>query len=268
MPPSKRPKVEIEIKLPEVLTDIHRWVVVGLDPSLSRTGFAFLHVDAEQQRWSDVGSCKPQSSDGPVWLRAKLQGVFLRQKLEQLQADTHTGLLIVCEYATPTDDYLNRVQAVFQTLFSDGNIYPNFARVHQLSVNASTLRSLMGLKQKGNNKGENQARAYQFIPKTDFPELDSDACDAVLLAMVGQYTAQLLLGKVESVPQTFVERLCSIRPIARGAGRNVRITTEGLLHTKGQRPEYWNASSRDTYTLQHKDARLASKRLQNITFQI
>ena len=78
--------------------------------------------------------------------------------------------------------------------------------IYTLLVNASTLRNMMHLTQRGvKNKKENIARAYDFLKKDEFPEVDSDACDAVLLAMVGRYVCSIFTGFPNEVPGVFLD---------------------------------------------------------------
>lgn len=281
------PKAPIVLNIPPAMTDVSHWLIMGLDPSLSCTGFAFMHVTPNSQstseaEWLDVGSCKPEETKNPVWLRAKLMASFLKQKLEEVSlplcndwlthmddAQRTLGLMVVMEAPTPTDDFLNRVNAVFhEHLFSDGELFRRFRHIRILTINASTLRSLMGLYTKGNNKGENIKRAYDFLDKTLYPNLDGDACDAVMLTMVARSASSVFLGMPDEVQPKYLQTLCDSSPVERGKGRNMRITTKGLLHTTGQRPEYWYSYDRQDYTLCHRDAAQQKKILNRLIYAV
>jgi hypothetical protein len=89
--------------------DCDRWLVLGLDPSLSRTGYSFMLVqksDSEtgtSARWLDVGSLKPGDASDPVWVRSKAIALTLQQLLiTNLQKvltpnDSKLGLIISLE---------------------------------------------------------------------------------------------------------------------------------------------------------------------------
>jgi hypothetical protein len=143
-------------------------------------------------------------------------------------------------------------------------MWKKFATVRILMTNAATLRSLMGLYRKGNNKGENIARAYDFIDKEAYPQLDSDACDAVLLSMVARHVASILLGFPDTVPDNFKVSLCNAERGTKGAGRNERVIIKGILH----RPEYWYEYTRKDYTLCIRDASSPKKGLVRQQFSI
>jgi hypothetical protein len=316
------PKKEISLQIPPKMDHIKHWLIMGLDPSLSCTGYAFLHVEPSSSEhsfseWLRVGSCKPDATKNPVWLRAKLMAVYLKEQLDEVSSDLRIatpyhsdhvceprvssemgatygselagdalnckhcgrgpaeqnlegglGLLVVMEAPTPTDDFLNRVNAIFHEHFFEGDLFRRFKTIRILTINASTLRSLMGLFKRGNNKGENIKRAYDFIDKENYGNLDSDACDAVMLAMVARAAASILLGLANEVPPKFLNTLCSAELVARGNGRNARVTTKGLLHTTGQRPEYWYSYDRQDYVLCVRDAAQPKKILLRKSYQI
>lgn len=280
------PKKEIVLNIPPPMTEVKHWFIMGLDPSLSCTGYAFMHVSDETSKsdaeWLEVGSCKPEETKNPVWLRAKLMAVYLKQKLEEISlpfcndwstnmedAQDSLGLMVVMEAPTPTDDFLNRVNAVFhEHLFSDGDLFRRFKQIRILTINASTLRSLMGLYTKGNNKGENIKRAYEFLDKERYPNLDGDACDAAMLTMVARSACSILLGMPDEVQPKYLQTLCDAAPVERGKGRNARITTKGLLHTTGQRPEYWYSYDRKDYTLCIRDAAQPKKILNRLIYSV
>jgi hypothetical protein len=279
------PKAPIVLNIPPAIPEIRHWLIMGLDPSLSCTGYAFMHVVPEDGRqtssaeWLEVGSCKPQETKNPVWLRAKLMATFLKQTLDSVSIELMRGciptdglgLMVVMEAPTPTDDFLNRVNAVFhEHIFSDGDLFRRFRQIRILTINASTLRSLMGLYTKGNNKGENIKRAYEFLDndRDKYPNLDSDACDAVMLTMVARAACSVLLGIPTEVQPKYLQTLCDSSPVERGKGRNLRVTTKGLLHTTGQRPEYWYSYDRQDYTLCVRDAAQPKKQLTRLVYPV
>ncbi len=279
-------KKEIVLNIPSAILDINHWLVMGLDPSLSCTGYAFMHVYLNSWHedpisiipgtsgadWLQIGSCKPQETRNPVWLRAKLMALYLKEQMMKSSGTLNymwgnLGLMVVMEAPTPGEDFLNRVNAIFhEHLFSDGDL--SFKQIRILTVNASTLRSLMGLYTRGNNKGENIKRSYEFLDREKYPNLDSDACDAVMLSMVARHACSIMLGTSDEVPPRFLQTLCENSPVERGKGRNARITTKGLLHTTGQRPEYWYSYECKNYTLCVRDAAQPKKILNRINYPV
>jgi hypothetical protein len=280
------PKAPIVLNVPSPMISVNHWLIMGLDPSLSCTGYAFMHVTpnaaskTSTAEWLEVGSVKPQETKNPVWLRSKLMAQFLKQTLDSVSLEVlrdngvefgavTLGLMVVMEAPTPTDDFLNRVNAIFhEHIFSDGDLCRRFEQIRILTINASTLRSLMGLYTKGNNKGENIKRAYTFLDQAKYPNLDGDACDAVMLTMVARAASSILLGMPNEVQPKFLQTLCDASPVERGKGRNVRITTKGLLHTTGQRPEYWYSYNRQDYTVQVRDASQPKKQLTRLDYSV
>ena len=212
-----------ELKIPTPADGIDRWLVLGLDPSLSRTGYAFMMVEKSDSptgtsaRWLSVGSLKPDDASVPVWIRSKAIALTLRQLLiENLDTllyrdDGRIGLIISLEAPTPGNDFLTSISRILHlVLLNTDSGLARFNRVHVQMTNASTLRSLMGLTKTGNkNKVENVERAYAFLDQGNYPNLDTDACDAVLMAMMGRYSAAILLGHPEGVPPRFLTALCN-----------------------------------------------------------
>jgi hypothetical protein len=86
--------------------------------------------------------------------------------------------------------------------------------------------------------------------------------------MMGRHVACLLLECPQELPERFRDRLCSTKDIIRGKGRNTRITSEGLLHTTGQRPEYWYEYIRKDYVVEIRDAALAKQGLDKTHYSI
>lgn len=177
-----------------------------------------------------------------------------------------TGLIISMEYPTPMNDYLVALNRIIHLIFfEEPTLAQAFGEIRILTTNASTLRSLMRLTKKGSqNKGENIERAYEFINRGEFPELDSDACDAVLLGMVGRHAASILLGCADELPPNFLNSLCNATQEIKGSGRNAHAVTKGLLH----RNEYWYRYELTGYTVCVKDASNPKKALNRVSFSI
>jgi hypothetical protein len=132
-----------------------------------------------------------------------------------------------------------------------------FDKIHVQMTNASTLRSLMGLTKRGNdNKKENVAKAYEFLDKDKYHNLDTDACDAVLMAMMARYSAAILLGHPEGVPERFLTAMCNATEEVVGKGRNAKTRTKGILH----RREYWTLYERKQYDVLLRDSSYSGSR--------
>lgn len=265
-------KKVIPLAIPPKIDDVDAWLVVGLDPSMSRTGYALsvivpqLCPDVAQpilvptKHWLDVGSVKPADAGEPIWIRGKAMALYLQDTIRKalMLAGRHhpgvvlrVGLIISMEYPTPMNDFLVALNRIIHLVFFEGDLYRQFAAVRILTVNAATMRSLMNLKMRGAaNKKENILRAYEYIPRNHWPSLDTDSCDATLFTIIGEYTASIMLGYPESVPERFKNALCNANKEVKGKGTRVRIITKGLLH----RSEYWYPYERKDYTLLVKDA--------------
>jgi hypothetical protein len=208
------------------MPEIKEWYILGLDPSLSRTGYALQHVrltdEGTKARWVNVGSIKPTDSSDPIWVRSKNIAMFLRTLVPRgADGDTvsRTGLIVSLEFPTPTNDFLVALNRIVHLVLFDGPGVPfekgdlsilsnNFGAIRILHTNAATLRSLMGLTMRGaKNKVENIAKAYTFIDKEKFPSLDTDSCDAVLLAMMARHTASMLIS--HTILERFLSALCN-----------------------------------------------------------
>ena len=271
---------------PTPLKDINHWLVYGLDPSMSRTGYALMRVVLPndplglqpcqhpgcfshashpcegcgrvgglyptQAEWAEVGSVKAEKASDPIWIRGKGMALHLREALVSKGPSLPglpepTGLLISMEFPTPMNDFLVALNRIIHMVFFENTwgITGRFKTIRVLTTNASTLRSVMGLSKTGRkNKAENILRAYDFIDREKFPRLDPDSCDAVLLAMMGRYTASLLLERGREVPEKALHALCSGQQRAKGAGSHLHIVTQGILH----RPEYFYEYARKEYT--------------------
>ncbi len=277
--------VEIPLKFPEK-SAVDSFVIFGLDPSLSRTGHALLMVEPVADwtiaRWVSAGSAKPENTSDPIWVRSKLISLYLRDAVKEfVLQESHNwkgkvGLIISMEWPTPMNDFLVALNRVLHMILLDeirnfpaantGGQPFEFAEVHILQTNAMTLRSLMGLTKKGEkNKVENQVKAHEYLDDPEaFPQLDTDACDAVLLAVMGRYAASILLGKEGEVPQRFKQTLCSDERVVKGKGRNQRTEIKGLLHNR----RYYNTYTPGSYIIALKNARSPKLRLDRRTYTI
>lgn len=302
MPRAVKKKEPIPLLIPKANQNCKRWIVLGLDPSMTRTGFALLDVrpliaytpeegPSTQAIWLAAGSIKPEKIEdiglhprNTLWIRGKAMSLYLREMIKSVapevgkeKGDLHicsapecckpeVGLIISMEYPTPMNDYLVALNRIIHLIFfEDGELARMFADIRVLTTNASTLRSLMKLTQRGSqNKGENILKAYEFIDKARFPELDSDACDAVLLAMMARHSASVQLGVPDEVPDNFLTSLCNATQEVKGKGRNAHTVIKGLLH----RNEYWYPYKRMFINVLVKDASNASKRLARVAFEI
>ncbi|MEG9437549.1 hypothetical protein JAO29_15470 [Edaphobacter sp. HDX4] len=219
----KAPPAPPELKIIPPDDSIDRWLVLGLDPSLSRTGYAFMLVEngpsGQTARWLDVGSLKPDDASVPVWIRSKAIALTLKRMLDQVVASLarsehhldslkRTGLIISLEAPTPGNDFLTSISRILHLVLLDSSsLLTDFGRTQVQMTNASTLRSLMGLKKTGNkNKVENVGKAYEYLDLGKYHNLDTDACDAVLMAIMGRYSAAILLG----IPRTFLSGSSSL----------------------------------------------------------
>ena len=276
-PRTPKPKAPVELSIPDAVPGINKWLIFGLDPSLSRTGYSLMLVerdgDGTKARWLEVGSLKPEDTSDLSWVRAKAVSLALRLVLNvaiqkhELQRDTeHTGLIISFEAAPPRNDHLATVNRILNvTFFEPGSEVHLFADVRVQLTNASTLRSLMGLTQRGSqNKKENVAKAYTYLDKNVFGNLDTDACDAALMAMMGRYSAAILLGCPQNVPERFLTAMCNATVEVVGKGRNSHTRVKGILH----RPEYWSRYQRKEVVVGHRDARIKKAKLDRFVFSI
>jgi hypothetical protein len=246
--------------------DIATWSVVAIDPSLSRTGFARSTVSEAGAVWESVGSWKPKDSSQPVWARAAAIGYKIRllcgtalSKYVPAEAKK-LGLLLVMEAPPPRNDWLSSLQRViFMTLGQNQMQHLPYGAVRILLVNASTLRSQMALTKTGSkNKTENVQRAYDFIERSKYPQLDTDSCDAVLLSVVGVAAAEILMGRPDAVADNFRTLLCDTTSVIKGKGKNARETMKGLLHN---RDYFWRFRPLKV-EIATKDAKLPTSRLE------
>jgi hypothetical protein len=266
----KLPKIkkikELLIEIPERL-EIKDWIILGLDLSLSRTGYSLARVSEDSVfSWIKVGSIKPADSSAATWLRAFLTGRHIITLLDDVKdvIGSDTGIIFCLEAPTPMNDHLTTMNRVINvSLFNDAqNLFPD-NRKFMLLVNASTLRSIMGLTKTGNNKDENIAKAYTYISEKEYPGIDSDSCDAVLLASVAKEVCMLNNGK--EIPNKIKDTLCNFTDVKKGSGKNIRISKKGLLHNK----VYWYEQKKQTYVISIKDATTPSgKRLIKVSYEV
>ena len=299
MPRAAKVKEPIPLSIPPADTQISRWIVLGLDPSMSRTGFALLDVrpalatpNTSDAIWLAAGSVKPDKIEdatgdarSTVWIRAKAIATYIREMVKSVApkppvrgdlegygdfdaapAKSDVGLIICMEYPTPQNDYLWSVNRIINLImFEDHEVASKFGCVRIFLVNASTNRSVMGLIQKGNkNKGENITKAYEFIDKARFPELDPESCDGVLMAIWCRHAASVMLGTSNEIPERFLLTMCRGDQRIKGKGRNAHAIINGIMH----RNEYWFRYERSNYSVAIKDASNPKKNLSRLNFSI
>lgn len=188
-------KKVIPLNIPPKVNGIDAWLVVGLDLSLSRTGYAIAEVDTAGlltgHQWLAVGSVKPDSAADPIWVRGKAMSLFLKRIITQahhklifpenmdlgdepLPKYGKVGLLLSLEFPTPMNDFLVALNRILHLVLFEqsevNNFTSQFAAIRVLTINAATLRSLMELTMRGRkNKKENIGRAYEHIGKNRWP---------------------------------------------------------------------------------------------------
>ena len=187
-------------------TEIQNWAILGLDLSLARTGYAVLLTEGGRRSWREIGSYT-QDSAPDTWARAQAYAIGIGMALEQIWMECirsrggRWGLAIVMEYPDPENSYLMGLNQVIQASLWNPTIpyYTHFAELRRMFVNANTLRSVMGLPP-GSTKADNQRVAQTFLPTGGYPNLDTDACDAVLLCQYAAWGIDLLQHRPEQVP--------------------------------------------------------------------
>lgn len=243
MPPRAVKPRSTAIQCPEA-SPLKKWIVLGIDPSLSRTGVAVLHVNGDDTRWGFVGSLAPVETSDLMWKRSKAisKGVLTCLNDEVQASTSHgtvLGLIVAVEMAFPTGNGINLI-ALNRVLMSHlliPSLKNVFSEIRVLSVLPQTLRSLMGLPKDSKDKKANIERAYEILPREEHPHLDSDACDAVMMAMLGRCAAYVLAGQPERLPDKILTSFCSAKPQARSAAGKIKKTMglAGLLHWE----DYW-----------------------------
>ena len=185
------------------------WLIIGLDPSMSRSGISVLTVNKKDEATVHfIGSVQPDDRSVDDFIRAKAQTAVI-QNLIMEHADEYDNLLVSLEAPTPGNDYLISTNRIMKTGISARSITKKFDRVIFMHTNASTLRSCFGLIKKGNNKSENIDAAYSIVKESDYPGIDSDACDALLIGMMGRYAVSVLNSNSNTVPEKFLKALTS-----------------------------------------------------------
>ena len=186
-------------------TEIQNWAILGLDLSLARTGTAVLYHRGGGLAWGETGSYT-QSSEPDTWARSQAYAVGIGMTLERIwqccrELGGSWGLAVVLEYPDPENSFLMGLNQVIQASLWNPSIpyYADFAELRRMFVNASTLRSVMGLPP-GSTKADNQRVAQTFLPMGGYPNLDTDACDAVLLCQYAAWGIDLLQHRPEQVP--------------------------------------------------------------------
>jgi hypothetical protein len=187
-------------------TSVRNWAILGLDLSLARTGYAVLYLEDGKPKWGDIGSYT-QSNEPDSWARAQAYAIGIGMTLERIwqtrcrHKAASWGLAVVMEYPDPENSYLMGLNQVIQTSLWNPAVpyYADFAELRRMLVNAATLRSVMGIVGK-TDKVLNHSIAQGFLPKGAYPNLDSDACDAVLLCRYAAWGIDLLQGRPELVP--------------------------------------------------------------------
>lgn len=248
-----------------------KWLVIGLDPSLSRTGFAFAKVVGTSFQWLSIGSLKPDDTSLPTWLRSQQIASAIGEMMQHWQSTVATGswepngLIICMEVPTPRNDYLNILSKTIHAhlLPLTGKL---FSEVHVLQVNAATMRSNMGLTATGDNKWENVRKSQEFADPQTYPGIDSDSCDAILFAEYGRMVTQLLSSEPSLIGESpMLLSLCDNTPVVKGKGKRAHTVTKGILHN----PAYWYTYTPTEYSISLKDATIPpKKRLQKITITI
>lgn len=238
-----QPKKAVELQFPRL--PIKHWTILGLDLSLSRTGYAVLQLDDGVARWREVGSFAPKDSSDETWARGCALGVLIRDVLSRLTAeDPSRGIILSVEFPDPKNSYLMALNGIVQSVLwssgENGSIQER-CPIFRFAINAMTLRSVLRLnKTVTGNKDVNIAMAYTYISEKEFPNLDSDNCDAVLLAMMARHAAMVLGGLEAEVPQVPLQCLCTCEMKVKVSERTDKKTgtkkairkekPKGLLH--------------------------------------
>jgi hypothetical protein len=212
-----------------------------------------------------MGSLRPNTASDPAWIRSLAMGSVLKDLLLKQAPVRRLGLIVSFEAPTFGTDSLNTANKVMHTILFNPYLTRIYPQVKILHTNAATLRSLLGLVQRGSqNKKENKAKAYTFIDQVEYPALDNDACDGVLLGMMGVWTAKILLGESASVPPNVLTKLTDSTIEHKGKGKNAYTQLAGSLH----RLEYYTDYQDRDYLVAHKDAKSTTARLPRLTIHI
>ena len=236
-------KKAVELQFPRL--PIKNWNILGLDLSLSRTGYAVHRLEDGVARWVEVGSFTPKDSSDETWARGLAIATLVRDVLFRLtESDPLTGIILSVEFPDPKNSYLMALNGIVQAaLWSSGpeGTLQERCPIYRFAINAMTLRSVLRLnKTVEGNKDVNIAMAYNYIDQKEFPNLDSDNCDAVLLAMMGRHAAMVLGGHEDMVPIPPLQCLCTCEMKVKVTSRTDKKTgavkaarkekPKGLLH--------------------------------------
>lgn len=229
MPRSVKPKPgEIYPRL-----SISDWIVFGLDLSFTRTGYSALRVVDGVAAWGAIGSFEPRDAHVDQWARGSSMAVLLREWMQKtITQENPQGVILAMETPDPDNSYLMALNGIVQTILwssSDFGTLQSMASTYRFFINASTLRSMLRLT--SSDKSDNMALAQNFLPEGGYPGLDSDSCDAVLLAMVGRYATMVLGGQEAQVPSVPLRVLCTEESRVK-----VRSNGEGKKPTRKETP--------------------------------
>ncbi len=216
---------------------ISDWIVFGLDLSFSRTGYAALRVRDDVAAWGPIGSFEPKDVHADQWVRGASIAVLVHEWMSGIITREHPqGVILSMETPDPHNSYLMALNGVVQTVLwasAEEGTLQALAPTYRLCVNASTLRSTLCLT--SDDKSDNMALARSFLPGDSYPGLDTDACDAVLMAMMGRYVTMVLRGDEGRVPAAPLRMLCSdesrvkVRNNGEGRAPTRKETPRGLL---------------------------------------
>lgn len=258
-----KPTVEELVKLPPN-PNIKDWVIIGIDPSLSRTGLAVITNNSGKIEYKKIMSIKPEDTKYSIWVRSSIIAKVIQTTIKEY-ADKQMGLILSLEQPTPSNDYLNVLNRIILLTVLTATTKDLYRSVYVMHINAATLRSCLELKATGNNKHENIRKAQEFVDASKYPGIDSDSCDGVLMGVFGSYAAELLQGRVETVPVKSRLSLADASDVKKGKGRNERVEKRGILHN----PVYWMEYTPKDYGVMVKDARIPpKKRLEKTVFNI
>ena len=258
-------------------TEIQNWAILGLDLSLARTGTAVLLTEGGRLSWGEIGSYT-QASDPDTWIRAQGYAIGIGMTLERIWRECRSrpgpwGLVVAMEYPDPENSFLMGLNQIVQASLWNVSVpfYADFAELRRMFVNASTLRAVMGLVP-GTTKADNQRVAQTFLPPKTYPNLDTDACDAVLLCRFAAWGIDLLQGRADQVPRKAGASLAKDEVKVKvkvnsktGEVMSRKETPAGLLYN----PELWTKITLPTtIILKRSDAVAKKARLEAFTLHI
>lgn len=298
--PSLKEK-EMPMGLPQDrLPGVTRWVILGVDGSLSSTGFSTMLVGPDGQSWHGIGSVSPGTRDEHPWIRSKAMGLHVCSVLRSKEVvdfcqEAPTGLLLSYEAPTVGADALQIANmGLRMALRSDIIVMGQFSEHWELMTNAATMRTIMGLVEKGSqNKKENKAKAWTYVGEKEFPNMDNDSCDATIFTMLGLWTTRLFRDGIEGAeaPERFKRRFCDLtgdykvvtrfvagdkagKVVPKGAKKGLRadeITRERVatdLHGVLHRANYWFPYKESPREVKVRDSRIKTARLPTFTYTV